>query len=131
MKTLKVTSISLIIITYLTSCNYYDFDLNSNYPEELINVWVASYEESPEIFRPSDYKEFPVSHFRQVYVFKKSNECEYLVSSPVDAHYLDKGFWEYIEEDHLIKIYNSQQKLIKEFKVKNYSSELLQLKQIR
>ena len=131
MKKLKTTSIIVCLIYFTVSCNSYDFNLNSNHPEELLNNWVASYEEGPEIFRPSDYKEFPASHFRQLYTFRKDNKCEYLILSPVDAHYIEKGSWEYIEEDNLIKIYNSQQKLIKKLKVKTFSKELLQISYIQ
>jgi hypothetical protein len=40
------------------SCNSDDFDLDSNYPNEIINSWVESFEKSYGIYRPVDFKIF-------------------------------------------------------------------------
>ncbi len=97
----KLLPIIIGLITLTISCDSNDLDLNSNYPNELINVWLESYEEDYGIYRPTDYRTFPESLYRQYYKFMENNECEYLVLSPVDAHYIENGFWEYIEGENI------------------------------
>jgi hypothetical protein len=40
------------------SCNSDDFDLDPNYPNEIINSWVESFEKSYGIYRSVDFKIF-------------------------------------------------------------------------
>ena len=117
-----------IITCFLaTSCSSDDSSTLNNQKDELINTWVESHEEEYGVFRPSDYKIFPKSIFRQSYTFMENNKCEYLVLSPVDAHYIDKGLWEYNEENNSIYIYNLNNKLIHELKIITLASNILQL----
>jgi hypothetical protein len=55
----------------------------------------------------------------------EDNKCEYLVLSPVDAHYLENGFWEYIAKEKVLKIYNQDKELQRELKVGSISKDLL------
>jgi hypothetical protein len=56
----------------------------------------------------------------------KNNKCEYLVLSPTDAHYLENGFWEYLEKENVLNIYNGKKEFQRKLKVISISSELLQ-----
>ncbi|QCX38066.1 hypothetical protein FF125_06355 [Aureibaculum algae] len=127
MKIKKLLPFIFGLIFTTISCSSDDVDLNPNYPSEFINTWLESYEESYGIYRPSDYKIFPESIYRQSYTFMINNECEYLVLSPVDAHYIEKGYWEYIEKDNVINIYNPDKELFKKLKVTSIAAELLQI----
>ena len=122
-KTLQIITCFILI----TSCTSDGFNLSSNPKIELINTWLESHEEEYGMFRPSDYKKFPDSMFRQSYTFLENNKCEYLVLSPVDAHYIEKSLWEYNEESNSINIYNLNNKLIQTLKIIKLSNELLQL----
>ena len=53
--------------------------------------WVHSYEEQngqkiPNIFRPKDSRDFPISRFRMEFGFDQSGQCNYKFLSPTDAH---------------------------------------------
>jgi hypothetical protein len=122
-KNLKFFLLSVMMLVF--SCKDDDLTLNSNYPSEIINVWIHSYEEDYGTYRPSNYSSFPESMFRQVYNFMEDNKCDYLVLSPVDAHYMENGFWEFKEQDNLIKIYDSNMNLSEELKVVLISSDKL------
>lgn len=118
----KYTTLFLLVFLAITlsSCK-------SDQEPLLINTWVSSYEEGMGIYRPMDFKDYPASHFRQSYNFKSNNECEYLVLSPVDAHYIESGTYEYKESDKTIKIYAPQGQLYKELKVEKLTANLLRL----
>jgi hypothetical protein len=117
----------ICLLVLASSCKENDLTINSGAPDDLMNYWVESYEEDYGFFRPSDYTNFPVSYYRQSYNFKNRNMCEYLVLSPVDAHYMENGFWEYDSKQQIIRIYTSDKKLLEELKVISLSSELLQI----
>lgn len=117
---------SAILLAYGCSDND-NLKLNSNYPNELINAWVESYEEGNGIYRPSDYTNFPISRFRQAYKFMEMNKCEYLVLSPLDAHYIENGLWEYDDQYQILRIYKLNEELLRELKVISISTELLQI----
>ncbi|MFV0564438.1 MAG: hypothetical protein ACK5NB_01255 [Flavobacteriaceae bacterium] len=120
-----VIAFSLIILNL--SCSSNDLELSQDYPLEIINSWVESYEEDYGIYRPMDYKKFPESPYRQYYRFMENNACQYLMLSPVDAHYLENGFWEYIEEKKGIAIYDKNMELNRMLKVVSITSDFLQI----
>ena len=94
--------------------------------------WTHSMEESQpeqfEVFRPTNYKEFPVSRYRQVFDFKDNNLCEYLVLEPNDAHSMKNGKWELDEKSKALKIFNENFEVMYEYEVIELSNELLKLK---
>ncbi len=108
-------------------CSDDDLSLNSSYPEELINIWVESHEEGLGTYRPSNFKQFPASWFRQTYNFMEENNCEYLILSPVDAHYMEEGKWEYDKDSETIRIYKINNDLVRELKVTSLTSNLLRI----
>ncbi|MFT4780219.1 MAG: hypothetical protein ACI923_002763 [Flavobacteriales bacterium] len=123
MEQLRITTILSLLL--LIGCSDDGLELNRNYPENLINTWVESYEEDYGIYRPSDFMNFPTSWFRRTYTFMEGNECEYLVLSPVDAHYMESGKWEYDQKQSTIRIYKSNDELIHELKVTSLTSNIL------
>ena len=66
--------------------------------EYLCQHWTHSREEQQqtdkdEIYRPKDFKQFPVSHFRMQYVFYKNGDCQWYYLAPDDAHHFKRGKW--------------------------------------
>lgn len=103
------------------------------YQDWLLNKeWTQSYEEKTseelELYRPSDYKEFPLSRYRQIFYFDDDNICEYSVLAPNDSHYMTSGSWKYIEKTNSIEIFNSDSELIYELQVVKLSTDLLTVK---
>ena len=69
--------------------------INSEY---LCQHWVISCEkrqqtDKDEIYRPKDFKEFPVSWFTMQYIFYKNGDCEWFCSDPGDNHHFKPGKW--------------------------------------
>lgn len=99
--------------------------------ENLFKSWTNSFEvqgtnSKVRIFRPSDYKEFPLSRYREVLIFEKDNTCSYLVVAPTDGLYFEKGKWSVIEmKENIFAIFDSTQKLYKKFQIVELRSDLL------
>ena len=93
--------------------------------------WTSSYEENTtdlsDIYRPSDYKVFPLSRFRQVYIFYDQDSCKYLVLSPTDAHYWQTGIWDYEDNTRIVKIMNRDSTVVQEFKIIELQNDLLKI----
>ena len=94
--------------------------------------WTQSYEEKTseeiEIYRPSDYKDFPSNWYRQIFNFHDNDVCEYLVLAANDGHYMESGNWAYSEKTNIIKIFNSNSEILYEFEVVELTNDLLKLK---
>ena len=107
-------------------------DHNTIQKSLLKKSWTHSSEESMpgefEVYRPSDYKEFPASRYRQVFNFKDNNLCEYLVLEASDGHTLKNGNWEFDEKANVLKISNENSEVFYEFEVIELSEDLLKLK---
>lgn len=97
--------------------------------------WTQSYEEQTsveiEIFRHSNSKDFPLSRYRQVFIFEENNQCQYLVLAPNDAHYVESGFWEFDEKSNIIKIFNLNFELLFQFEAVEFTDSLLKLRAIK
>ena len=126
----------LILITFLvasvaliTSCEKKQKGFQASLLEK---SWTQSFEEKTsddiEIYRPSDYKEFPIARYRQVFSFHDNNVCEYLMLAENDAHYMEKGKWEFDDKPNIIKVLNSDSEIIYEFEIVGLTDELLKLK---
>ena len=125
---LKVMPHLLLLVALLvSSCSGpvkpdYDSDEDSDPSvdfniQDLLQSWRHSWEEEQEgdtirIYRPSDYKDFPVGWFRMKYVFYENGECEWLYLAPTDGHSLKPGKWEISRKDNeVILIYDTADKL--------------------
>ena len=93
--------------------------------------WTHVTEESSEqydLYRPSDYKEFPPSRFRQVFDFKENGVCEYLFLEPTDRHTMRTGKWNLDEKTNTIKVYDQDSVLLYQFEVVEMGEDILKLK---
>jgi len=124
--------IALSTAIMFTSC---EKDKNTNHISLLKKSWTHSYEENTseiyDVYRPSDYKDFPASWFRQVFYFKDNNVCDYLVLAPNDAHYMEKGNWEYDEKTNNIKVMNMKYDILYELEIIELRDDLLKIKNLR
>ena len=131
MRNLTLITILLASMMVLISCETKDELTNASLIKK---SWTRSYEEEnskeSEIYRPSDYKDFGISRYRQIFNFEDKNVCNYLVLAPDDGHYMESGSWEYNDITNIIKIFNSNSVVLHEFEVVLISHDLLKLKAI-
>jgi hypothetical protein len=62
--------------------------------------------ETFQVFYNCDDDRLTPSWFRDTYRFYSNNKCEYLVLSPVDAHYMEEGIYDFDVETSILKIEN-------------------------
>lgn len=132
MKTAKYL-IVLSLIT-LTSCKEETNPVISQIDYGQLNKsWTNSYEEeglnnSQKIFRPSNYMEYPASHYREELSFNTDSNCSYLVLDPADAHYFKSGKWSLIDrEKNIVKIIDSSGVVYKMLQIIELKKDLLKL----
>lgn len=98
---------------------------------KLLQSWTRSFEEetpdSPQIFRPSDYKTFPLARFRNVFHFKPNGKCDFWVLAPNDAHYFTTGTWSFLENKNLLVIEDKSLDIVYRYKVIRISENLLEM----
>ena len=144
MRNVILFAITFSILFFVSGCNTAGEDQIKIGEEEPIPTidyetfqqdWVHSQEEDPEdnyhidIFRPSNYKEYPPSRFRMEYHFKEDSVLEWLYLSPIDAHHFKTGKWwiEY-EENPLLKA--EMDSLISTFEILELNDSTLVLEKI-
>ena len=130
----KYRKIIIVIFSLIMTMSFYN--CNEITPEVFLQKsWSRSYEEEIskeiQIYRPSNYKEFPPSRYRQVFEFEANNVCKYLVLAENDGHYMENGKWEYDESTKIIKIFSSTSEILYEFKVVELTNNLLKLESIK
>ena len=85
-----------VMVSIMTSgSNQTTTGINTEY---LCQHWVHSREEQQEndkdqIYRPKDFKQFPLSRFRMRYIVYKNGDCDWYSGAPNDAHYFKHGKW--------------------------------------
>ena len=129
MRNLVLFIVVLTSVMTITSC---EKDDEINQLSLLRKSWTHSYEEKAlegvQIYRPSDYKDFQSSWYRQIFNFEDNNECDYYVLAPNDAHFMASGSWDYNDKINIIKVFNSDSEMIYEFEVVVLTDDLLKLK---
>lgn len=99
--------------------------------ELLTKSWSHSYEESTSdsiaLYRPSNFKKFPGSMFRQVFDFRENDRCQYLVLSPDDGHYMEDGRWQFDETDRTVTLMNMVMDTVFRFRVVELHDDLLKI----
>ena len=101
--------------------------------QDLYQSWRHSWEEEQEadtirIYRPSNYKDFPLGWFRMKYVFVENGDCEWLYLYPADAHYMKTGKWKVdLDDTQVLHIYDETGKWVKplSFRIIELKKELL------
>src|SRR5210317_1942142 len=117
---MKAIVYSILAMTIFMSCKTKpNQESDSDYP--FIGCWTHSMEEnpnyeSPYIYRPCDYKEFPVSRFRQTFQFMQNGECSWNHLADNDAHYTRHGKWTFDEDSMTIDVHDENDKV--RFKLK-------------
>ncbi len=124
------------VLLSFASCGKGDNEFEEiNVIEELSRSWTNSWEEEDnhnpfvQIFRPSDYKEFPPAWFRQVYHFSSDFTCTYWVLASNDAHYMEEGSWR-LENSEIIIISNEENQPVAQLKILELSTNLLKVERI-
>ncbi len=101
--------------------------------EAIKGQWVHAYEEDDEgghaIYRPSEYRDFPASRFRQVFHFKDDNVCTFLVLAPDDGHYYQDGHWQYDDDTAIVRV-SDKSYVIYEFRVVELTDKLLKIEML-
>ena len=126
MKPIRLIFLMALSVLLFTRCE------KAETPALLKQHWVDSFEEASggyTIFRPSDYKDFPVSRFRLTFELHDDHACSYLVLAPNDAHYLNEGVWEYNAKTNTVKIWHGKT-IIYNFKVITLEDDLLKVKML-
>lgn len=128
----KLIHLSVVIISVIvfTHCEKDDDDVIRK--SSLEKSWTQSYEEKTleeiEIYRPSDYKDFPLSRYRQIFNFYENNVCDYLVLAANDGHYMESGSWEFNNQTNIISIYNSEFEVLYEWEVVELKDKILKMR---
>jgi hypothetical protein len=132
MKTVK--SVLLMLVVIFVSCKEKSNPVSSTVDYSYFTTsWTNSYEEETinhetEIFRPSNYKEFPLSRYREKLTFTQDSNCRYLVLAPNDAHYFLNGKWSFVNRDEdIVQILDSSGAVYKKFHIVELHQDLLKL----
>lgn len=99
----------------------------------LKNDWKHAYEEDKDgisVFRPSISQDFAPSMYRLQLILKDSNEAEYLVLSPVDAHYMESGKWDYDAGTRQLVITDKEGKTVHQYEIVEVTDNLLRVKEL-
>jgi hypothetical protein len=110
-------------------------------PADLVGHWVRSLEEESstedpgvEWYRPADSRDFPPAWFRMAYGFRADGRCEYLWLSPVDAHEMRPGTWDFAADDpHVVRIFDDEGEELANlsFRIVTLDDELLRVERRR
>jgi len=98
---------------------------------KLLGCWTDSYEENSDntkIYRPCNFKSFPISRFRFKMDLKEDGSCTYLYLAPNDAHSKKAGTWTFDEETKNFKILSTGKEVIREFVIAKVEEDVLQIK---
>jgi hypothetical protein len=129
MRKLILLSVILAMVIVISSCEKNDEIIQISLLEK---SWIQSYEEKTseeiEIFRPSNFKEFPLSRYRQFFNFDNNNVCHYSKLAPNDGHFMENGRWKYMDKTNIIKVFNSNYEMLFAFEVIELTDNLLKLK---
>lgn len=107
MKPKSLLFLSIIIFAFLGGVIGCEGDLSSE--DLLIGSWTNSYEEQEAesgilIYRPTNFKEYSPSWYRNTFSLNSDGTCEYLVLAANDGHFFEKGIWNYDENTNILTI---------------------------
>ncbi len=122
---------TILTITFLISCTKTSTVKTNPF---LFNCWTDSYEESENkestIYRSCDYKVFDSSHYRNSFTLREDLTLDYLVLSPVDAHFFIEGTWELNESMDVITLFSNDDKVLAKYKIVEIEEDMLSLKRL-
>ncbi len=125
----KFITILLLLAVVFIGCNS-----TKNIDASLLkNSWTHAYEEDENgvsVFRQTDSQEFAPSMYRLNLFLKDQNQAEYLVLSPVDAHYMETGLWRYDTNSNRLIVTDTSGKTVRQYQVLEVTDNLLKVKEI-
>ncbi|MDO5524137.1 MAG: hypothetical protein Q4G48_08865 [Bacteroidia bacterium] len=125
----KILFVFCAALIALASCNTVKKADNSL----LKNSWTNLHEENQDgvmVFRPTHSQEFAPSMYRLVLDLKDNNVAEYLVLSPVDAHYMESGKWRFDSNTQQLTITDKDDKTVHAYQVLEVTKDLLRVKEV-
>ena len=123
-----------LILIFFISLSTYSFGQNSKLIKpDLIGCWTDSREENIQnsntrVYRPCDFKSFPVTRFRFTMDLKEDNKCSWLYLDPMDAHHMKDGTWTFEKETMTLKIFNIDMVEVKSFVIAVIGENILNIK---
>lgn len=137
----KILFVSVIAIAFLLFGIGCEDDLSSE--NLLIGSWTHSIEEQIEseilIYRPTNFKQYPISRYRNTFSLSSDNTCDYLVLAANDGHFFEKGTWNYNEDTKVLTIsytrtdlapHIPQENVILKFQVVELEKNMLKLRAV-
>lgn len=129
MRDLILLTIAFVSVMMFTCCE----ESNDTIQKSMLEKgWTQSFEEKSsegiEIYRPSDYRDFSISRYRQIFNFYENNICDYRVLAANDGHYMESGSWEFNGQTNIITIFNSKLEVLYEWEVIELKSKVLKMK---
>jgi len=129
--------VSLVTLMLCTSCTNVSDNSHSNSPRSLeatsdilVGSWTRSMEEETgksQIFRPSDFKSFPLARFREHYILNKDGTCRFYVLAPDCAHYFTDGNWTYNPSSKILRINGASNTPEISYKIISLENDLLKV----
>jgi hypothetical protein len=120
-----------LIVTFVFACSEHKSNpvvAQEDY-SNLLQSWTHSFEEqtdSIQIFRRTNSRQFPVSRFRQIYVFEADSTCNYLTVGTNDFTYMVPARWSIISRsDRILAIFDTTGNLHYRFKLVELQQDLL------
>ena len=102
---------------------------------ELSQSWMNSFEEETDsinIYRPSSYKQYPASRYRDAFTLQSDGKCSYLVLSPTDAHYFVAGTWSVnVSSDTIVELRDTVGGIHYKLKVVELKNDLLRVLKLK
>ena len=100
--------------------------------KNLYNCWTDSREEyeqgsSLRIYRPCEFKAFPLSRFRHRIEFKENGECSSLQLAPNDAHFMASANWTYDKATKMITAKDESGKIMFKAKLITLTKDLMKI----
>jgi len=120
------TIITLLVITFQVSGQQIT-------RSDLLGCWTDSREENIQganvsIYRPCDYKDFPMSRYRFRMILQSDSVCSWLVLSPDDGHFMQDGSWTFNEQNNELALYDMKGKKVFRFIITAVDDNILKIK---
>lgn len=125
----KILFVSIALFIALSSCN----TVKKLDDSLLKNSWTHAYENDADgvkLFKPTHSQEFAPSMYRLVIDLKENNQSEYLVLSPVDAHYMETGKWHFDNATQKLTITDKEDKTVHAYEVLEVTKDMLKVREV-
>ena len=124
----------LIVSIAFTACKQEGIGLENGNNQMLQKTWVNSVEEQATseelIYRPENYRDFPVLMYRHQYVFNSGGKVKIFVLAQNDGHYFAPCTWAYNAGTHILEIKQDGEERPTQFLVTALENDLLKLKRL-